>query len=424
MKKLFLLLFLIPALLFGQKVEYFPKRDANWNIIRNTAFFVASPDNNTPKPWKLMIAVHGVGERGAGTLDNLMNLWLGFDYNSDGVREGSAFVTDDMKRAINQYGILLLVPTYESNEFFEPAKVNFLYEYAKANYEVVDKMLLTGFSYGGGAVFKYITSNTSNANRVAYAVPTAAVKSIVDASIPGKVGLPVHAFSNDNDRTVSISNTREQIASINASNPTLKAIYTGFRRDGHGGNNEAWSLTPPKAPNGEGFTDAAENIYQVYSDIIATGKGRQMKSGTVIPTPDPTPIPNPTAKAIVKFTLIGSSLKLDGTESTGWTNGLQGMWDLASAPGNQFSWDVFPKGSSYIVADAVLKMPGTYVFRFKLQGDPEIKTVTINFGKVAVSFDSSTDLITYSDGSTEKGTAVFSDGKWSVKNSAGQIINL
>jgi dienelactone hydrolase len=424
MQKLILLLLLIPALVTAQKVEYFPKRVNSWDTktLRPTAFLIAWPDNNAPKPWKLMIAIHGVGERGAGTLDNLQNLYLGPDYNGDGVREGAAFVTDDMKRAINQFGIVLVVPTYETSEFFEPAKINELYDYVQANYTLSPKMLLTGFSYGGGAVFKYISSSTANANRVAYAVPCAGVSSLVDASIPGKAGIPVHAFSNDNDPTVNVSNTKSQVNSINASNPALKALYTVFRRDGHGGNIEAWSLTPPKAPGGQGFTDAAENIYQVFDDIIKTGKPRQMKAGTVIPPPDPDPIPTPTVQAIAKFKLIGANLTLDGSGSTGWANGGDGVWEYVSGP-VKYSWDVFTNGSSYIVANTTLKVPGKYVFAFKLKGDPNVQTVTVDFGKIAVSFDSETDLITYSDGTTEKATAVFSAGKWVVKTAAGKIIS-
>lgn len=422
MKKILLFLLLIPALLSAQRVDYYPKRDSTYKVIRDVGFNVVLPDNyGTSKKWSMEMVIHGVGEWSGGTKIELMNLIYGYDYNNDGFREGPPFVTDDMKRAVNMYGIVLVVPTYEVNTFFEPALINSIYDFVQAKYSLVPKMFLTGFSYGGGAVAKYITSSIANASRVAYAVPCAATKHLgADVSAPGKVGLPVHAFSNDKDDRVNVSNTVGIIDEINKSNPALKAIMTIFRRDGHGGNVEAWSLTPPKAPAGSGFTDAAENIYQVYLDILANGP-RQMKSGTVI-TPVPTPVPTPiTAKAIVSFTMVGNIVKLDGSKSTGYTTGLDGVWELASAPAGLYGWDVFLRGSSYIVADATLTKSGSYSFRFKLKGDPEVKTITVDYGKVPVGIEA-TGRLTFSDGSVQNVTVIFSNGQWVVKTDTGTII--
>jgi dienelactone hydrolase len=420
MKKLLLFLLLIPVLLSAQRVDYYPKRDSTWKVVRTVGFAVLLPDNyNTSKKWPFKIAIHGIGERSAGTMDNLKNLVLGFDYNNDGFREGSGLVTEDMRKAVNIYGVVLVVPTYESTEFFEPALINYVYDFIQANYSVVPKMLLTGFSYGGGATIKYITSTLANAARVAYAIPCAPTRNIVDASVLKSEGVPVHIFVNDNDNNSStnLSVTKGIVSTLNIGN---LVIYTAFRKDGHGGNVEAWSLTPPKAPGGQGFIDAAENVYQVYLDILANGP-RQMKSGSavIVQPPPPTTI---TTKAIVSFTLTGNIVRLDGSKSTGYTTGLDGVWELASAPAGLYSWDVFLKGSSYIVADATLTKPGAYSFRFKLKGDPEVKTVDINFGKTFVAFDSATDLITYSDGTTQRGAAYYSNGKWVVKTDAGVII--
>lgn len=416
MHKLLFLLLYIPALLSAQKVDYYAKRDSTWKVVRDVAVEVVTPDNyGTHKKWPVVFAIHGVGERSSGTIDNLKNLYLGFDYNNDGFREGPAFVTDDMKKAVNLYGIVLVVPTYETTQFFEPTMVNSVYDFVKSKYSVVDKMLITGFSYGGGATIKYVSSSTANAARVAYAVPCAATNSLADATIPGKASVPVHAFSNDNDNVVNVSNTKTFINAINATNPALKALMTIFRRDGHGSNVEAWSLTPPKAPGGTGFTDAAENIYQVYLDILANGP-RQMKAGAVInPTPTDPP-PTTTKTAIVSYTQAGNVIILDGSKSTGYTSGLEGTWSLISAPAGVSSWDVFPKGSNYITAGAILPKIGTYSFQFKL--DTEIKTVSITYGKAPVKYDPVTGLLTYSDGSTEKVTVA------AVKTSTGEVIQL
>lgn len=413
-------------------VKYNPKRDTNYNLIPgiDAAFAELLPDAYNPnKKWILEIAIHGVGERGGGTLENLKNLVLGPDYNGDGTREGNPFVTEGMRKAVDEYGIILLIPTYEtdrktadSDDFFEPDKINILYEYAQGKYNLYPKMILTGFSLGGGAVAKYITSNQANASRVGIAVLCAPTINIIDKTVPGKVKLPVHCFHNDKDDRVSSANSKNIVTAINET-ATLKAQYTIFNRAYHGGHEEAWGLTPPVAPGGQGVINISENIYQWGTDCIINGP-RQMKSGTVTQPPPPTD-PLPGAQAIVSHVIEGNNIKLVGDKSSGYKSGLDGKWELVSAPGNLKSWDVFPKGSTYINADGVLSLPGTYVFRFILLNLSPIEVV-VKHGegvKVAIGFSSTTDLITYSDGTTEKGEAVFSEGKWTVKTASGQIIN-
>lgn len=420
---LFLLLF--PLAVFGQKIDYYPKVDNNYNKLRDVGFAVRLPVGyNTTKQWTWGIAVHGIGERSAGTQANLENLMLGFDYDGNGTREGQPFLNWEMQKAGDQYGIVWVVPTYDN--FMEPELINKVYDFVRANYTLLSKFELNGFSLGGGAVIKYITSNSTNAGRVYYANPCAPTRNIIDASLPGKAGIAVHIAVNDQDdnSSTNLSVTKGIINSLNASNPALPAIYTAFRKNGHGGYNEFTTTAPPKAPGGQGLTDAAENIYQVTTDIVATGKPRQMKSGEVIPPPVDSTVVPPSSQAIVTYSITGNKIKLDGSKSTGYTSGLDGVWQLTTAPTGLYSWDVFPGGSGYIVADGVLSTPGRYSFAFKLKGDPVVQNVSIDFGKVAVAFDSATDLITYSDNTTERGTAVCVNGAWTVRNSSGQIINL
>lgn len=401
------------------KVEYFEKIDANWKVIRPVAYFVMIPDGYPgTKKWPWEMAIHGVGEWSNGSIENLKNLEGGFDYDGDGQRDdGPPFATADMKKAVDQYGIILVVPTYESNTFLEPSQINYVYDQIKAKYSVVDKMLLTGFSYGGGATAKYISSSAANAARVAYAVPCAATNHLQDASIVAKAGLPVHFFSNDKDDRVSVSNTNAMYDKIIAANPVIKPLKTIFRRDGHGSNIEAWSLTPPKAPGGQGFTDAAENIYEVYLSILANGP-RQMKAGSVTtPVPEPSPIPTPTAKPVTSYTLNGNIATLDGSKSTGYVTGLDGKWEFVGGPSGVQSWDVFKKGSNYITAEATLPKQGTYVFRFILKGADPVN-LTVTSGRTVTGYDPVTGLLSYSDGSTEKVTVV------AVKTATGEVVQL
>lgn len=350
------------------QIRYLPKLNNDWSQIpgQDVAFAILLPNDYSPtKKYLFEIAIHGVGERSGGLKEHLENLVLG-SKQPDGTRKWP-FVTDDMKKAVEDYDIIMAIPTYESNTFFEPAKVNFVYDFVKANYSIYDKMLLTGFSFGGGATVKYITSNLSNANRVAYAIPVAATSHLVDASIPGKANLPVHAFSNDSDPTVNVSNSKNIINSINASNPTIRALITIFRANGHGGNNEAWSLTPPKAPNGQGFIDAAENIYQVANDIVRNGP-RQMKSGPVSTTSTTTtttqaPSPLLIANAGDDQTVNLPVAFLDGTRSTGYKSA---QWTLKQAPTGVSIWHPVVESGGWITTKLNFPKEGTYVITLKI----------------------------------------------------------
>src|SRR5687767_2103446 len=149
------------------KVKYYPKVDANWNNIRPFAIAVLYPDSyTTSKSYPCILSVHGIGERSSGALAMLTNLVEGFDYNGDGTREGAPFVTADTKTAIDLYGLIVVVPNYEN--FFEPDQVNTIMDFVKTEFSVVNEFMMQGFSLGGGAVTKYITSNLTNANKVAY----------------------------------------------------------------------------------------------------------------------------------------------------------------------------------------------------------------------------------------------------------------
>jgi hypothetical protein len=367
------------------KILYIPKRDSNDALIpgREVGFAVLTPDVPRSK-YIFEMAIHGVGERSNGRQEHLENLVLG-QKQPDGSRKWP-FVTDEMKKAIDEYGLIMAIPTYETNTFFEPSQINYVYDYIKANYPIYDKMLLTGFSLGAGAVIKYITSAIANASRVGYAVLCAATNNILDKTIPGKVNLPVHAYSNDNDPTVNVSNTRTIVTRLNEINPGLKALMTIFDKDGHGSNDEAWSRTPPKAPGGEGFTDAAENTYQVITDIIKNGP-RQMKAGAVIPpTPEEPPATTLTAVAGVlingiievvdELIIVNDTINFDGTKSTGYESA---SWTIVSAPeGVNLYHPIIVSGGGWITSVAKFPKEGLYRVRLRTKQGTSIREDFIN----------------------------------------------
>jgi hypothetical protein len=338
------------------QVKYYP-----YGSGQDVGLAVVYPDNYTPtKKYPVTMAVHGIGERGDGRLAILENLVLGFDYNNDGVREGEGILTNEMKKAVDQYGIVFIVPNYSN--FFEPSLFNWAFDFVKSLYSVVDECMLIGFSLGGGATIKAATTTTS-ANRIAYAIPCAAITSIVDATVPGKTNLPIHFFSNSNDPTVNVSNTKNQFNAINATNPTIRPLMTIFNRSGHGGYTEAATIAPPKAPGGQGFIDAAENIYQVYLDILKNGP-RQMKSGTVIPDPDPTP--TITANAGVDQTVVEPLAYLDGTKSIGYKSA---KWLMIQKPDGVSQWAPVVQSGGWITTRLSFPKEGVYVFKLTVYSE-------------------------------------------------------
>lgn len=403
----------------------------------DVSFAILVPDN-TNKKLVLEIAIHGMGERSSGTLENLENLVLG-QKQPDGSRRWP-FVFEDMNKAVDQYGIVMVIPTYSN--FMEPAMINKVYDYCKTNYNIYDRMILTGFSLGGGAVVKYLSSSLANAQRVAYAVPCAATNSIISsgAAFAGQAGVSVHLASNDNDPTVNVSNTKSLLTSINAANPPLKAVMTIFDREGHGSNEKMWALAAPKAPGGQGLIDAAENIYQAGTDCVINGP-RQMKSGAVVvPQPQPTPSPTPTLSAAFNIAdgqvVSATVLEMDASASTGVKQGWDGYaWDVrvVKATSGNICYDVRPETGMYGGPKKNLTgiVDGEYSITLTVKddaGNTASKTIRIIANltgvKVVAAFDSKTDLITYSDGTTEAGEAIFGGGKWVVKSASGKAYSL
>jgi len=408
------------------RVEYFPKLNPDYSSIsgRVVAYAVLLPDvMPTNRYW--IMSVHGISERSGGTKENLENLVLG-SKQADGTRKWP-YVTDDMKRAVDMYGIIMLIPTYEGNAFFDAARFDWVYKDARTKYNLHIDGWGDGFSYGGGAALNAITSALT-APYIAFATPCAPTKSIGNIALIGQNKTVVHIYVNDEDDngSTNLSVTKGIIADINKTNPPIPAVFTAFRQKYHGGHNEAMTIAPPVAPGGQGLIDAVENNYEHFLSIMKDGP-RQMKTGTVIQPPAPAPIDPPTVtiEARVSYTIDTTGIHLIGDKSIGYKSGMDGRWEFVSAPTGVTKEQVFPGGSTYINADGKLPKPGTYKFQFFLKGVEKPVDVTVEHGQAAktiVSASSTSVTIVYSDATTEQGSMTYTAGKVTFKNSAGQVI--
>lgn len=346
--------------------------------IRKFGCDVLLPNNyDKTKQYIWWVFIHGVGERSAGTQADLDNLFLGFDYNNDGVRE-PAFTIPDIKTAVDKYGIIVVIPTYKG--FFEPAKMDLIYDFMLLNFSVTSRFVIDGFSLGGGATEKYFTSNLERAKRCIVAIPCAPTRSGMDWRYVRDANLPVHYFVNDNDDNgnTNMAVTVAGVNNINSFNPPVRANYTAFRADGHGGFNRANALNPPAAPGGKGVINVAENVYEWALDVYHNGP-RSMKTGSIV-TPPVEPPPTSFIKAIASYSGTGPAIRLVGDKSTGWETGYEGAWSLVSGPNWVTSKQVFPNGSSFINSTALLPYPGTYIFRLTLKGSTLPAEITVVYG--------------------------------------------
>lgn len=394
------------------KTVFYPAYDNNYTALQKVGFVVLVPDNydaGKANPW--MFFLHGMGNLGDGRQESLENLILGYKYTPDAARV-NAPVPKDFISAVDLYGIVAVVPNYSS--FFQPESWNYVYDLVKTKYNLTGKFLGTGFSWGAGSLMKYVRSAFSNASRVALACPVAPTNESGGDWNNVKNGRTIYwDFVNkgDDNGPTNLSVSQTMINSFNATTPIIKGLLTAKDINGHGGVEWALALAPPKTPGGVGFTDASENIYQLYIDILKA-EPRLPKSGTLQP---------PASSPVAAFNLVDQQIvttsvfDLDASASIGVKTG----WDA-------FKWDIKPINAPWMtLQDGAYGGPkkrisnlgnGSYSIALTVKdpvGNTAQKAVTITVKldgtttKQPLSFEWGTQTLTFNDGSKEKSGAKF-----------------
>lgn len=386
--------------------------------------FLARPPAGVIKGQWLII--HGVGERGAADLEALKNVALGWDYDGTGPMERQyGLLTPELIAQADKHGTLLVIVNYPTN--FDPSDIDFVMNTIESDPAFkVDKTRwgIIGFSWGGREVMRCLTSTAQKAARFAVAVVCAPVNPggnlqyIVDAK------LQLIGTTYSIDPRVSSSNVQAIITGINKLGPVIKPVYIEWPINypgAHGTFNEMLNGTDKLIP---------QSIYD-YMDSVSTLERKQYPSSIIVEPPIVQPPPT-AATAVASYTGAGPSIRLIGDKSTGWKTGYEGTWSFVSGPAGVTSKQVFPGGSNFINASATLPVQGTYVFRLNLTGATPVD-VTVVYGaatepppvlKEVLSFDSTTDLITYADKTTEIGRSLYEGGKWKIISASGTTYNL
>lgn len=393
------------------KPIFYPAVDSNYNTIQKVGFVVLLPDNYEPAktyPWKIFL--HGKGNLGNGSQENLENLILGYRYSPDAERV-NAPVPKDFITAVDLYGIIAVVPNYSA--YFQPDSWNFVYDFVRARYNLVDKFLGTGFSWGAGSLMKYARSSLANASRVALACPVAPTNDGGDWNNVknGKTIYWNFVNKGDDNGPTNLTVSQGMVNAFNATLPTYKGLLTAKDINGHGGVEWALAIAPPKAPGGVGFLDAAENIYQLYLDIL--------KSGPRLPKIGAAPAGLSAAFNVAdKAVITTTTLDLDASASTGVKTG----WDA-------YKWDIVPINAPWMhLQDGAYGGPkkrvtnlgnGTYSIGLTVRdaaGNEAKRSITITVSldgtvvKQPTGFDWTTKTLAFSDGSKEIVSAKFTNG--------------
>jgi pimeloyl-ACP methyl ester carboxylesterase len=217
--------------------------------------------------YPLIIAAHGLGERGNGgsELNRLVIPGKGLAALLNTGTFPASFTVGGQT-----FRFVIICPQFTDNgaAWPEATDLEAVINYAVANYRVdITRIYLTGLSMGGGLSYRYATTSSAHANRIAALVPIcpaiqpgppyAARPDSLTARTITAANLPLWTTHNLGDGVVPSSFTDSLTHYVNAAPapavPAVKTIFTSWI-DAH----DAW--TPTYAPS---FTNASgQNIYQ------------------------------------------------------------------------------------------------------------------------------------------------------------------
>ena len=202
--------------------------------------------DSTTKNYPLLIFLHGAGETGNGAsdLNNVAkNATPALIKNK---KFPPAFISGNQ-----QFSFIVLTPQF--NGWPSPADVNDMINYGISHYRVdVSRIYVSGLSMGGGAAWEYAA---------AFGSTVAAVAPICGASGPSdakaqkivSANLPVWAFHNKDDSTVTYLNSTGYVDKLNNVGVNPPALLTLWLTGGH----NAW--TKATDPN---YKEQGKNIYE------------------------------------------------------------------------------------------------------------------------------------------------------------------
>jgi poly(3-hydroxybutyrate) depolymerase len=253
MKKIFLsIFFALPFILHAQLVA----KSITTSSGIFFGFYEFKPPNYATSPttkYPLIIALHGIGERGNGTTEL-------YRVASQAIPKNIA-AGNKMTFTWNgkTESFLVLAPQCRMvDTLWYSYYIDEMINYAKKNLQVdTNRIVLTGFSMGGGGTWAYASASKSNSTKLAGIAPVCPAclmnngKNIADAN------LPVYAFHalNDTTKVALPICTKNAIDSIKKYNPITKPQATYYTTGGH----SIW-----KSTYDTGYINQNPNIYEWF----------------------------------------------------------------------------------------------------------------------------------------------------------------
>lgn len=236
--------------------------------------------NTTTKNYPLIIWAHGSGQGGQGNLADLPKV---LQYGLPKMISEGGFPASYISGG-NNFSFIVISPQFTTG-WPNGTMLTGMIDYVMSSYRIdPDRIYLMGMSAGGGGVWDCASMNTTNSNRLAAIIPFCGAYAPTQpkANIIAAGKLPVWAFHNTNDGTVSVQYSRDWVNFINAYSPAYNpaARLTEFPVISSDAviAHDSWStaLLPTYKPNG---INIYEWMLQYTRRIISVNSAPQSNAG-------------------------------------------------------------------------------------------------------------------------------------------------
>ncbi len=269
-KTLIVLALILPFFLKAQQTV----KVYRWSEGKNRLLSVPPPSYSKQTKSPLIIFLHGIGEKGTGSEEDLKKIQCCGIPKYIRVGHSMTFTWNGKTE-----GFVVLCPQlYSRYGTWENYYIDAMIKFAKQNLNIdTNRIFLTGLSLGGGASWIYPSASVSNAKKLAGIVPVVSPCFMTNGCNIANANLPVLAIHAIDDNLASPNCTINAIKSINncgtEAHPNLimypnGAHYVWVKRaydtayDCFNPNIYEWMLAQNRLfkPNKKPYADAGKNI--------------------------------------------------------------------------------------------------------------------------------------------------------------------
>jgi Secretion system C-terminal sorting domain len=249
------------------------------------------PHFNNALTYPLIISLHGGGEAGDGSpgqLTRLLTQGIPLLLNSG--------ATMEFNWQGQQHGFVVLAP--QSNADWQEFYVDAMITYGINNLRVdPNRIFITGYSLGGGGCWRYPSSSSTAASKIAGIVPVAGSPEGSNFCNIAQYKVATWAFHAVDDDIYPPSYTTDRVAAINSCNPLLvPAVDTVYPDGNHG----IWGPRVYDTTNNTHYP----NVYQWMIDV----------NRSTIPANNHPPVPISGGPAVTMIAPV-KNFTLDGSAS-------------------------------------------------------------------------------------------------------------